>query len=79
MLDIEDHKQSPEPDVLANRHTQLNNFRVAEFCSQFTEKNIVYRLMVQCHLFRKFQRQSLSVTEERTSSIFSNGCNFPFC
>jgi hypothetical protein len=26
MLDIQDHEQSPEPDVLSYRHTQLDNF-----------------------------------------------------
>jgi hypothetical protein len=79
MLDIEDHKQSPEPDVLANRHTQLNDFGIAEFCAQFAEKNVVNGLMVQRHLFRKFHGQALSVAEEGTGSIFSNGCNFLFC
>ena len=66
MLDIEDHKQSPEPDVLADRHAQLDNFGVAEFCSQFAEKNVVNRLMVQRHLFGKFHGQSFSVAEEGT-------------
>jgi hypothetical protein len=78
MLDIEDHKQSSEPDVLADRHTQLDNFGVAEFCSQFFEKNVVNGMMVQRHLFRKFHGQSLSIAKEGTGSIFSNGCNFFF-
>jgi hypothetical protein len=78
MLDIEDHKQSPEPDVLADRHTQLDDFGVAEFCAQFAEKNVVNGLMVQRHLFRKLHGQALSVAEKWTGSIFSNGGNFLF-